>query len=147
MVLNKRSKICAFIATALLLFTIVTASWSQTLTYLPLQRPGQASVAIDLKAHAAYIIDLGKAGDGDTVTVDTPDGAVGLFDYLDQQGVRSLTVICSHPHSDHMGGIVAAFKNPKTFVRSDGTARFDTINIVDDGMLLAERLDTALKNL
>src|SRR5208282_4186404 len=37
---------------------------AQSLRYLPLQQAGQASVAIDETKSTAYVIDLGKAGDG-----------------------------------------------------------------------------------
>ncbi len=118
---------------------------AQELRYLPLQQPGQASVAIDRKKQTAYIIDLGKAGDGNTITISSSGTEVGLFDYIEQQGVTHLVVICSHPHSDHMGGIEAAFATRKTFIRADGTARFKQIDIIDDGMSINNRLDLALK--
>jgi beta-lactamase superfamily II metal-dependent hydrolase len=119
---------------------------AQELRYLPLQQPGQASVAIDHKKQVAYIVDLGKAGDGNTITISSNGMEVGLFDYLEQQEVKRLIVICSHPHSDHVGGIEAAFSSSETFIRADGTARFDQIDVIDDGISLNNRLDSALKN-
>jgi hypothetical protein len=51
------------------------------LVYLAPQREGQASVAIDKKKKAAYIIDLGRGGDGDQMKL----GNVPLLDRLEQR--------------------------------------------------------------
>lgn len=109
---------------------------------LALQEAGQASVAIDLGAQTAYVVDLGRYGDGDKVGLHplTPDGSlakegVPLLDALAGR-VKHLVFICSHPHADHMGGIVALFKNPRVFFADDAwqVPRFESITVIDNGV-------------
>lgn len=102
------------------------------LTYLALQREGQASVAIDVKKKAGYVIDLGRAGDGDQVMLED----LPLLDRLEQLGIEELFFVCSHPHSDHMGGIKALFRRPRVFFK-DGqltAPRFKSVSVIDDGV-------------
>lgn len=108
---------------------------------LPLQREGQASVTIDDVAKIAYIIDLGRDGDGDKILIESRS----LMDYLSDRKVEHLVVTCSHPHQDHMGGIQALFRDPKAsfFVAGDlGRPRFKTISVVEDAMPKAKSLST-----
>jgi beta-lactamase superfamily II metal-dependent hydrolase len=114
---------------ALLVFLTPGSAQSQHLSYLPLQQPGQASIAIDLGAHTAYIIDFGKDASGSDIRFDGKP----LLDRLDELEVRHLVVSCSHPHADHMGGIQALFKDPARFVK-DGKSRFESITFIDDGV-------------
>ena len=102
------------------------------LTYLALQKEGQASIAIDEKKGAAYIIDLGRGGDGDQILIDN----LPILDKLEQLKVKDITFICSHPHSDHMGGIRALFRQPRLFFRDEALTdpRFASITLVDDGV-------------
>ena len=106
--------------------------FTQEATYFALQRPGQGSVAIDKEKQTAYITDLGKAGDGNTLLVDN----VFLLDYLAQAEVRHLIFTCSHPHSDHAGGIRALFEKPRPFFSDDNfrTPRFDSIHVIENGV-------------
>jgi hypothetical protein len=63
-------------------------------------------------------------------------GNVPLLDRLEQLGIKDLFFVCSHPHSDHMGGIRALFRQPRVFFK-DGqltTPRFKSINVIDDGV-------------
>lgn len=115
-----------------LLLVAAQVAYAGDLTYLALQREGQASVAIDKKKKAAYIIDLGRGGDGDQVKLEN----LPLLDRLEQLGIENLFFVCSHPHSDHMGGIRALFRRPRVFFRDDGLTnpRFKSINVIDDGV-------------
>jgi len=118
---------------ALGLFLVATqVAYAGDLIYLALQREGQASVAIDEKKKAAYIIDLGRGGDGDQVKI----GNVPLLDKLEQLGIENLFFVCSHPHSDHMGGIRALFRRPRVFFRDEGLTnpRFKSVSVIDDGV-------------
>lgn len=110
-------------------------------TYFALQREGQASIAIDERKKAAYIVDLGRGGDGDQMKLDN----VPILDKLEQLGIEDLFFVCSHPHSDHMGGIRALFKQPRVFFRDEkwSIARFKSISVIDDGV--SDRLDLLLQ--
>ena len=58
---------------------------------------GQGDAALLLSGGQAVLIDAGTA-----------ESAGALVRYLEEHGVRSLyTVIASHPHSDHIGGMAA----------------------------------------
>jgi beta-lactamase superfamily II metal-dependent hydrolase len=100
--------------------------------YPSLQREGQASVAIDEKKKAAYVVDLGRGGDGDQIKIDN----VPILDKLSGLGIEDLFFVCSHPHSDHMGGIRALFKNPGVFFRDKEwtNPKFKSISVIDDGV-------------
>jgi beta-lactamase superfamily II metal-dependent hydrolase len=108
------------------------ASRAQDLTYLPLQRPGQASVAVDRARQIAFVIDLGADRQGTELLFEGEP----LLDRLEKLGVRQIVFSCSHPHADHMGGIKALFADARNFLRDgpDGKklARFDAITVVDD---------------
>lgn len=91
------------------LLLVAPCLYAQELTYFALQREGQAGVAIVKNKKAAYIVDLGRGGDGDQMKLDN----LPLLDKLEQLGVEDLFFVCSHPHTDHMGGIRALFKQPR----------------------------------
>ncbi len=105
---------------------------AQEAAYFALQRPGQGNVAVDKKKRVAYITDLGKSGDGDRVIVDgTP-----LLDTLVAEEVETLVFTCSHPHSDHSGGIRALFENPQVFFNDADrkVPRFRSIVVIENQM-------------
>ena len=103
---------------------------AQDMTFFALRRPGQGSVAIDHKTFTAYITDLGNAGDGDLATLDGKP----LLDRLAELQMKRLVFTCSHPHSDHMGGIRALFEKPSGFFLDERLTvpRFDSISVIDD---------------
>jgi hypothetical protein len=106
-----------------------------------LRGPGQGSVAIDKTKRTAFITDLGKSGDGDKVTLD----GLPLMDRLSDLKIRNLVVTCSHPHSDHMGGIRALFAKPEAFFTdyTMATPRFESITVIDNGV--TDSLETILR--
>src|ERR1700683_3280065 len=119
------------LALSLLCLTAFGHVAAQEITYLALQRPGQGSLAIDRAKKTAYITDLGKNGDGDRVMID----GIPLLESLAQSGIRHLVFTCSHPHSDHMGGIRALFEKPQAFFKDQNmtTPRFESVTVIDDG--------------
>jgi beta-lactamase superfamily II metal-dependent hydrolase len=128
--------------TAVLAFLLLgQSSYASEVTYLALQREGQASIAVDTRKKVAYIIDLGRGGDGDQIKLDN----LPLLDKLEQSGIEDLFFVCSHPHSDHMGGIMALFKRPRGFFIDElmTKPRFKSITVVDNGVV--NNLSTTLK--
>lgn len=108
---------------------------------LPLQKAGQASLTIDESARAAYIVDLGGVGDGKRLIAGGDSmlfEGKPLIDYLIvDRNVEHLVVTCSHPHSDHMGGIQALFRDsPRLFFLNGDPARprFKSITVIDNGV-------------
>jgi beta-lactamase superfamily II metal-dependent hydrolase len=128
-----------------LTWTILAGHWpaaAQEQHVLALTTAGQASVAIDHKTETAYIVDLGRMGTVTRSTFDfSLDGTLAqnkapLLDALAKQGVKKLVFICSHPHADHMGGILALFKGPRVFFEDDAfqIPRFKSITVIDKGV-------------
>src|SRR5205085_1148981 len=117
---------------------------AQDATYFALERAGQGNLAIDKAKKVAYVTDLGKRGDGDKVTID----GIPLLDNLAAQKIETLVFTCSHPHSDHAGGIRALFENPQSFFidLDRKVPRFRSIVVVENDMkdslfsILEERL-------
>jgi hypothetical protein len=114
----------------LCLISCFTTSIAQEAAYFALQRAGQGNLAIDKARKIAYITDLGKSGDGDRVTID----GIPLLDSLVAQKIKTLVFTCSHPHSDHAGGIRALFENPQVFFYDANRKlpRFDSIVVVEN---------------
>lgn len=107
------------------------AHWTcaQEMYVLGLQSAGQATVIFDHTAFRVYIIDLGKAGDGNMIRM----GEKSLQELTEAYGMRELNVVCSHPHADHMGGIKALFET-KDFLFVDGDLdrpRFERVTVVE----------------
>ena len=119
-----------FLPLVLLVASLLPALPESTQTYLPLQQPGQASIIVDDTNRTLYIVDLGKSGDGDQVLVEDKP----FLEWLGGRDFARLVVTCSHPHADHMGGIVTLLKNNAFFVR-EGKLRFESVTIIDNGML------------
>ena len=107
---------------------------AQEMHLLPLQREGQASVTIDDQSRTAFIVDLGKSGDGNQVVINGKP----LLDFVSlEKRVENFVIACSHPHADHMGGIEALFKDAKRSFYFDGDLskpKFKSITVIDDGV-------------
>src|ERR1700675_705969 len=114
----------------LILLAAGSASAVGSLTYFALQQAGQAMVAVDTDQSIAYIVDLGKSGDGDQVLLD----GLPLLDRLHDLTIRRLVFECSHPHSDHMGGIVGLLSNDANFFPNGDrlNPRFESVTVIDD---------------
>jgi beta-lactamase superfamily II metal-dependent hydrolase len=128
-----RPSLVSLLTAVCFLLLVGQSLYASELTYLALQREGQASIAIDTRKKAAYIIDLGRGGDGDQMKLDN----VPMLDKLEEAKIQDLYFVCSHPHSDHMGGIMALFKRPRVFFTDDllTTPRFKSITIIDNGVV------------
>ena len=116
---------------------------------LPLQREGQASVTIDDVSRTAFIVDLGRNGDGNQVVINGKP----LLDFVSlEKKVENFVIACSHPHSDHMGGIEALFKDAKRSFYFDGDLskpKFKSVTVIDDGVSnsLAKLYETFAKSI
>ncbi len=126
------------------LLTLSAPALAQEFYGLPLTMPGQATVSIDRSSSTAYIVDLGKYQDGKTMML----GDRPLLDALADAHVKRLVFVCSHPHSDHMGGIRALFEVPRSFFNDDALTgpRFESVTVVENAVqnsltkLLREKL-------
>jgi hypothetical protein len=106
-----------------LIFVFATAAWADEAVFLALQGDGSASIAIDENAQRAFIIDGGRSGARGIM-----GGRVGEDDPLGNllaRGVRELFVVCSHPHRDHMSGLISLIEDPRI-------ERFDRLVFIDN---------------
>jgi beta-lactamase superfamily II metal-dependent hydrolase len=109
----RRSSIAA-IALIVLGYGFVPSAFAQEAYYLAIQGEGTACVLIPREGKKAYIIDGGKAQTGlRTATLDDEP----VLDALWKRKVEHLVIICSHPHNDHMGGLVSMIRDDRAFRR------------------------------
>jgi beta-lactamase superfamily II metal-dependent hydrolase len=129
-------------AVALLLLSLWTTAAAQLTVLLGLHGPGQATVHIDSSRKTAHIVDLGNRGDGDKIEL----GGKPLLDILQSKGISKLVFTCSHPHTDHAGGIRALFERRDSFFfpKNPSKSRFKSITVIDDGYPESQ-LSTILK--
>lgn len=117
--LQSNKLIARLVAACLLAIALATIPASAKPDYyvLALQSDGQASVIVDEGTHTAYLIDLGRKKEGErllfTQGTDRFGGKPMLRYLAEDRAVEHLVIVCSHPHSDHMGGIESAFSKPK----------------------------------
>ncbi len=78
-----------------------------SVTYLALEGDGTASVIVD--GPVAYLADGGRAGmrgvGGATL------GGMSVPAYLESRQITDVVMSCSHPHDDHMAGLVTLLKS------------------------------------
>ena len=85
----------------LLVAVFPTTAHALTVVYLALQGDGTASVSLDGKV--AYLADGGRAGERGIKSALVQ--GVPVAKYLEDNGVKTVIVSCSHPHADHMDGL------------------------------------------
>ena len=72
----------------------------------------------EVQSNGSLIVSFIDVGQGDAILIRSPEGLSGLIDggeadsgivqYLQSQGVQNLDlVVATHPHSDHIGGLIA----------------------------------------
>lgn len=96
-----------FLLVAVTWLSLVSLAYPQARTYvLSLQGDGSATVVIDRKegGGVAYIHDGGRGGTKG-IGGARIDGQP-VLDFLRSQGITTLVISCSHPHDDHMQGLV-----------------------------------------
>jgi len=101
--------------------------------FLDLRGPGTAIVAIDDSGKTAYIIDGGKSGNRG-ISGALLDGH-HLLDALLQRKIERVVITCSHPHSDHLDGLLELVRDPKM-----GDPQFREVHFVDSDYPAESRL-------
>jgi competence protein ComEC len=99
---------------------------SATVTEIPIPEPTATSAPVALAATvtlapvnpgAPLVVTYLDVGQGDSILIQAPDGQTALIDggsagsgalaYLQNQGIQSIDIlIATHPHEDHIGGLV-----------------------------------------
>lgn len=108
----------------LLLLLGAVASSAQEGHYFALQGEGSAAAFVDPSERVAYVTDGGVAG-ARGIAGATMEGKPVLQSLIDR-GVRRLVIACSHPHRDHMAGLV------DLVTRDERILRFEEIAFVDN---------------
>jgi competence protein ComEC len=107
-----------FVLLVLLVFTLLTGC-GLTTAPATLQAPAFAVVQPGIDTLRVHFIDVGQ---GDSILIQAPGGQTALIDggydnalalaYLQAQGIGRIDVmIASHPHADHIGGLVTILKS------------------------------------
>src|SRR5262249_34887327 len=120
---------------------LALAARAQDAYYLTLGGEGTASVIVSQGDATAYIVDGGKKKTG-LPQAGIEDGKK-VLDSLHDMGIKRLAVIGSHPHRDHLGGLVALIQDEEKL------SRFDTLLFVDsgyDGTKLIDVFNKAYQN-
>jgi hypothetical protein len=117
-----------FTITLLALIGLWQAAEAQRVIFLPLEREGAASVVLDELSGTAYVLDGGQKGS--LVKRPVINGRP-LLNYLWAEGYRNVYIACSHPHEDHLAGLLEVIR-----YRSRGSAdvdltKFDSVVFVD----------------
>lgn len=110
---------------AALLFVAASAVSAQEVVLFALRGDGTASVAVDKEAKRAWITDGGRSGEQGVREARIAEQ--DLFAYLASIGIKDIAIICSHPHSDHMGGL-------EDLVADSRILGFATVQFVDSGI-------------
>jgi beta-lactamase superfamily II metal-dependent hydrolase len=104
-------------------FAILTAT-AQKCSYLGLKSAGQAAYCIDRKDRVAYIRDFGGSADA-------REQIPHLLEKWDEAHVNKLVINCSHPHLDHMGGLIELASDRANFYTPDGLRFGNGIYVID----------------
>jgi len=102
--------------------SLATATLAAELHFLSLTGDGTASLSIDGKH--GYLVDGGRGGRSGLSRAEL-EGKDPLS-YLLAAGVQDLVILCSHPHADHMQGLVKPIQSRKIL-------EFRQITFVDNG--------------
>lgn len=131
-----RKNPCSFAILFALILGIGHPVFSAEALYLQLGSPGSAGVIVG--DETAFLVDGGKSG---ALTTAEFLDEKSLMEYLEEKSIRNLVVSCSHPHSDHAGGL-------RDLIASEAFAdsSFQSIVFVDSGISVGKRLyDDLLK--
>ena len=109
--------------TLFVLLLLARAGKAQVMLALSLGGEGTSLVTVSPDDHLALISDGGKRGQG---VLQARIGGREILPFLRENGVNQLVISCSHPHSDHMDGLVGLIKNPDIL-------GFKTIDFIDSG--------------
>jgi competence protein ComEC len=113
-----------------------TAVLTETLSSL---EPGATTTNNTVEYNGPLVITFVDVGQGDSILFKAPDGEIGLLDggstdtgivsFLQQSGVTSIDLmIASHPHEDHIGGLVQVLEMiPVKSVVTNGQAYTTTV--------------------
>lgn len=120
--MKRHIKLAAF---ALALLLVCRLALGGSSYYFCLPGEGTASVHLSIADKVAYITDGGKGGVQGVAGIEL--NGVTLLDALLWHGMEHLIITCSHPHSDHLDGLV-------TLITTDERmSRFTSVGFVDSG--------------
>jgi hypothetical protein len=95
---------------ALCLAFLVQPLAAQQAFVLHLGREGSATVVLAEQDHVAYITDGGRSGSGGIAGAAINGQAI--LDLLRKHRIDTLIITCSHPHADHLEGLVSLLTDP-----------------------------------
>jgi hypothetical protein len=114
----------------------------QNAHYLGLNREGTASVILAEDTKTALIVDGGQhTSDASALKLDGQP----LLQYLYSHGYRNIVILCSHPHSDHVGGLLDIIHHKKSQPDDIDLRDFSTVVLVDSGHPHETSLKAAFK--
>ena len=117
-----------FLLELLVAISVLPPDKAQSVVFLPLQREGAASLVLDETASTAYILDGGQTGSlvGHPVIEGQP-----ILKYFWKAGYRNLYIVCSHPHADHLAGLVELVRYRSQGPEDIDLTQFDKVLFVD----------------
>lgn len=105
--------------------------------FLALETPGNCAVYFSDDRRTALIVDGGQSRKGEqTLRVEgTP-----LLEWLHGKGCRRLAILCSHPHADHVDGLIKVVGFKATKRGEIDLTHFDQVVFIDSGYPTAKSL-------
>jgi beta-lactamase superfamily II metal-dependent hydrolase len=103
----KRAAWARRLARVLVLGVLIVASSgaiAQEVIFFALKGDGTASVVLDRRQRIAWITDGGRGGEKGIAAARI--GSLTLIEFLKREQITKIAIVCSHPHSDHMGGLI-----------------------------------------